>query len=58
MHLPDIDAAHAEALYAWQHVLVLAAHSGEIPRDCEIQIADDSGDTILSVSFGEQTRMH
>lgn len=57
MHLPDLDAARDEALYAWQHVLVLAARSGEIPKDCEIQIADDSGDTVLSISFGEQARL-
>jgi hypothetical protein len=58
MHLPSIDAARAEALYAWRHVVAMAARSGERAEDCEIQIADDSGETVLSIPFGEPTRLH
>lgn len=58
MHLPSLDAARAEALHAWRHVIALAAHSGEIPDDCEIQIADDSGETVLSIPFGERSWLH
>jgi hypothetical protein len=58
MHLPDLDAARSEALHAWRHVVALAAQSGDVPVDCEIQIADESGETVLSIPFGERTRLH
>jgi hypothetical protein len=58
MHLSNLDAARAEALHAWRHVIAVASHSGEDPGDCEIQIADDSGETVLSIPFGECTRLH
>jgi hypothetical protein len=58
MHLPSLDVARAEALHAWRHVIALSAHSGEIPNDCEIQIADDSGETVLSIPFGDRLRLH
>jgi hypothetical protein len=58
MHLPNLDAARAEALYAWRQVVALATHSGDVPEDCEIQIADESGETVLSIPFGERTRLH
>lgn len=58
MHLPNLDAARSEALHAWRHVIALAAHSGDLPQDCEIQIADESGETVLSIPLGERTRLH
>lgn len=55
MHLPSLDVARAEALYAWREVIALAAQSGETPHDCEIQIVDDLGETVLSLPFGERS---
>jgi hypothetical protein len=58
MHLPNLDAARAEALHAWGHVVALSAQSGELPDDSEIQIADSSGETVLSIPFGERLHLH
>jgi hypothetical protein len=58
MHLRDIDAAREEAIQTWRHLLSVAAQSGDPPFDCEIQIADDSGETLLTIPFGEQTTLH
>jgi hypothetical protein len=58
MHLADLDAARAEALHAWRHVIAMTSHTGEDPGECEIQIADDSGETVLSIPFGGQWRLH
>jgi hypothetical protein len=58
MHLPNIDAARTEAVDAWRHVVAMAAHDGEVPDDCEIQIVDDSGETVLSIPLGDRLRLH
>jgi len=58
LHLPNLDAARAEALHTWRDVLVLAQLSGEMPDDCEIQITDESGDTVLAIPIGEPKRLH
>jgi hypothetical protein len=60
MHLPNLDAARAEALCTWGDILAIAAATGESPCDCEIQITDDSGDTVLSVPprNGQAGRLH
>lgn len=56
MHLPDLDAARAEALRMWQDVVEIARHSGEAMADAEIQIADSSGEIVLAIALGEQRR--
>ncbi len=58
MFLPSIDAARAEAIHAWRDLIFIGSQSAELACECEIQIADDSGDTVLSIPFGEQTRLH
>jgi hypothetical protein len=58
MYLPNIDAARAEAIHAWRELIFMAAQSDEIAEDCEVQIADESGETLLSIPFGKQTRLH
>jgi len=58
MHLPNIDAAREEAIYTWRDVLATAAMAREAPFDCEIQITDDSGETVLSIPTGHSVRLH
>jgi hypothetical protein len=58
MYLPNLDAARAEALHAWGQVLMLARTSGEVPDDCEIQIVDQTGETVLGIPIGERRRLH
>jgi len=58
MHLPNIDAAREEAIYTWRDVLAIAAVAGEAPFDCEIQITDDSGETVLSIPTDHSVRLH
>jgi hypothetical protein len=51
MYLPDLDAARDEALRTCLDLLDIARHSGELARDCELQVADASGEAVLSVAL-------
>lgn len=55
MYLPDLDEARDEALRTFHDLLLVAERTGESPRDCEIQIADASGEPLLTIPF-EHTR--
>ncbi len=58
MHLHNLDAARVQALYAWREVVAISAQEDEALRDCEIQTANESGEMVLIIPFGEQTRPH
>jgi hypothetical protein len=58
MYLPDLDAARTEALYAGRELVELAMTSREALTDCAIEIAQDNGDTVLSIPLGKRTRLH
>lgn len=55
MHLPDLDTAREEALYMREDLVAIATATHEGVADAEIQITDTSGETVLSISLGEQT---
>lgn len=58
MYLRDLEAAREEAIRTWRDVLSIAARAGESPADCEIQIADASGDPVLTIPFGKSDSLH
>jgi hypothetical protein len=58
MDLPNLDAARAEAIHAWRELIFVAASTGEVPDDCEIQITDEKGETVLGIPLGERRRVH
>jgi acetyl/propionyl-CoA carboxylase alpha subunit len=55
MYLPDLDEARNEALRTFHDLLMVAERSGESPADCEIQIADATGEPVLTIPL-EHTR--
>ena len=55
MYLPDLDEARDEALRTVCDLMLVAERTGESPSECEIQIADSSGDAVLTIPF-ERTR--
>ena len=57
MYLPNLDAARVEALYAWRELIHISQTIGEVPDDCEIQIADADREPILSIPLGRRPRL-
>jgi hypothetical protein len=57
MYLPNLDAARDEAIKTWRDLVEIAACGGELP-DCAIQIADASGEPVLTIPFGDGVRVH
>jgi hypothetical protein len=55
MYLPDLDEARDEALRTFRDLLMVAERTGESAADYEIQIADASGEPVLTIPF-ERTR--
>ena len=53
--LPDMDAAFAEALKVARELVDEVADLG---RNATIEIADGSGETVLTVPFSEAIRPH
>jgi hypothetical protein len=58
MYLPDLDAARAEAVSVLQDLILVAENSDEPPQDCEIQITDAGGQTVLSLPFQSKSALH
>ena len=58
MYLRDLEAAREEAIRTWRDLLSIAARAGESPADSEIQIADASGEPVLTIPFGDSNRLH
>lgn len=50
MELPDLQSAHAEALVASRE---LAEAAPEFDKDTLIEIADETGRTVLRISFAD-----
>jgi hypothetical protein len=55
MYLPDLDEARDEALRTYRDLIMVAEGTGEVASDCEIEIADASGEPVLTIPF-ERTR--
>lgn len=49
MFLPDLAEARSEALRTCRDLMMLAERSGEGAADCEIEIADASGERVLTI---------
>jgi hypothetical protein len=59
MYLHDLEEARQEALRTRRELLPLAIEAGEAPcEDCEIQIADASGEPVLTIPFGAPPSHH
>jgi hypothetical protein len=58
MYLPDLDAARAEAVSVLRDLVFVAQHTEEAPQDCEIQITDAGGETVLSLPFEDPGTVH
>jgi hypothetical protein len=58
MWLPDLGAARNEAVQTWGDLMAVALLSGETPFDCEYEIADDSGETLLTIPLAERTLLN
>lgn len=59
MYLDDLEAARQEALRTRRELLPIAMEAGELPcDDCEIEIADSSGEPVLSIPFGTPPSWH
>ncbi|HEY1962160.1 MAG TPA: hypothetical protein VGG69_07070 [Rhizomicrobium sp.] len=58
MWLPDLGAARDEAIQVWGDLIAVALLSGESPMDCEYEIADESGEILLTVPLGEPSRLN
>jgi len=57
MFLPNLDAAREEAIRTWFDIVEVAAEGGELP-DCAIEIADATGEPVLTIPFGYGARLH
>lgn len=55
MYLLNLDEARDEALRTYRDLMMVAEHTGEGASDCEIEIADASGEPVLTIPF-ESTR--
>jgi hypothetical protein len=53
MYLHDLDEAREEAIRTCHDLLTVAELAGELPCDCEVQVADASGEPLLTIPFGE-----
>jgi hypothetical protein len=49
MYLPDLDAARDEAVRTCLDLIDVAEHTGEGLRECELQVADASGEPVLRI---------
>src|ERR1051325_4078602 len=49
MYLPDLDAAREEAVRTSLDLIEVAEHTGEGLRECELQVADASGEPVLTI---------
>lgn len=49
MYLRDLDEARDEAVRTCRDLLDIAGHTGEPVRDCELQVADASGEPVLTI---------
>lgn len=49
MYLPDLDAARDEAVRTCSDLIDVAQQNGELARDCELQVADASGEAVLTI---------
>jgi len=49
MYLPDLDAARDEAVRTSLDLIEVAEHTGEGLRECELQVADASGEPLLTI---------
>jgi hypothetical protein len=58
MYLRDLEAAREEAIRTWRDLLSIAQRAGESPAECEIQIADASGEPVLTIPFGKSDSLH
>jgi hypothetical protein len=53
MYLPNLNAAHAEAVTTLRELQFVAKVAKEPLEDCEIEVTDASGETVLSIPFEE-----
>jgi hypothetical protein len=58
MWLPDLGAARNEVVQTWGDLMAVAFLAGETPFDCEYEIADDSGETLLTIPLAERTLLN
>jgi len=49
MYLPDLEAARDEAVRTCLDLIDVAEHAGEGLRECEVQVADASGEPVLTI---------
>ena len=49
MYLQSLEQARQEAIRTCRDIALIAECSGEDPSDCEIEVADSSGDRVLKV---------
>ena len=47
MYLRDLDEARDEAVRTFRDLIDIAGQAGEPVRDCELQVADASGEPVL-----------
>lgn len=53
MYLPNLDAARDEAVRTCLDLIDVAEHMGEGLRECELQVADASGEPVLTIPLRE-----
>jgi len=56
MYLRNLEEARLEALCTCQDIVLIAECSGEDASDCEIEVADASGERLLEIPCGKQGR--
>ena len=49
MYLRDLEEARQEAVVTCRDIVLIAEGSGEDASDCEIEVADASGDRVLKI---------
>jgi len=54
MYLHDLEEARDEAIRTRNDLMAVAELAGELPCDCEVQVADASGEPVLTIPL--QTR--
>ena len=49
MYLPDLDDAKDEAIRTCCDLMMIANSTGEVASDCKIEVADASGEPVLTI---------
>lgn len=52
MWLPNANFARREAIQLWGTLLAVAIVTGDPPEECEYEIANDNGETVLTIPLG------